>query len=354
MLSDIFHKTLCLVQIIILSTFYLVMSIIAVSILLIVRFILRPFRNKRFRFTRSIKRYWLNITVSIFQFFLPAPIYVSYNKDILLKNRLIIISNHLTNWDWLILLVVLKELKMYDQLCIIMKESLKKIPLFGYGMKCFGYIFLKRNWIQDSSILHDGIYDLKKKNNFQILIFPEGTFLDQESHEKLNEYSEKHKIIINEEIYKPYNSLIPRTRGINEIRDALSGRLEGIIDITMFITPYKRHLADQYSFTNILFKKVEPPRFMFIIDEIKDIRSKDWLYQTFSKKEKFLSELVHLHSQIHEIESLAQFTTYTNNILKKKQHAFEKRIKTRWFSIYFFVFLLVCYFFISTRSIYFS
>ncbi|KRH92155.1 Lysophosphatidic acid acyltransferase LPAAT, partial [Pseudoloma neurophilia] len=295
----------------------------------------------------SIKRYWLSLTISIFQFFFPVPIYVSYEKEIKQKNRTIIISNHLTNWDWLIILIILKELKMYDHLCVIMKESLKKIPIFGYGMKCFGYIFLKRNWIEDSSTIHSGIDDLKKKKNYQILIYPEGTFLEEESYKKSIKFAENNNIIVNGEKFRPKHSLIPRKKGIDEIKDALFDNLEGIIDVTMFITPYKRYLTDQYSFFNILFKKVPPPHFYFIIDEVKDTRSSDWLFETFYKKEKLLKELVDLHKPIEQITTLAEFATFINNLLSKKNQVFQKRIKTGWFMLYLIVFLIICGTFIN-------
>lgn len=338
-----FTQIICTFKLIMLFSFYFTISLISGFILLAVRFILRPFARRRFRFTRTIKRYWLSLTISAFQFYFPMPIYVSYNKEILKKKRTIVISNHLTNWDWLIILVVLNELEMYDDLCIIMKESLRNIPIFGYGMKCFGYIFLKRNWIQDSRILVDGISALKKKTKFNILIFPEGTFLDEDSYMKSRKFARDSQIKIENEMYDPRHSLVPRTTGINKIKEALGDKLDGIIDITMFITPYKRFLTDKYSFEKVFLDQKEKPRFHFIIDEVANTQDENWLYTTFHKKEKLLAELVDLDKNITEISCLAEFTTFINNLLQKKYHVFEAKIRTKYFWLYFLVYIGIIY-----------
>ncbi|KRH92616.1 putative lysophosphatidic acid acyltransferase LPAAT, partial [Pseudoloma neurophilia] len=89
MIKESLRTTFCVIQLIFLFTFYFIMCFSAGSVLLAVRFILRPFKQIRYKFTRSIKRYWLSLTISIFQFFFPVPIYVSYEKEIKQKNRTI-------------------------------------------------------------------------------------------------------------------------------------------------------------------------------------------------------------------------------------------------------------------------
>lgn len=125
---------------------------------------------------------WLELTIAYGSAFFPHPLHLAIDKRIVenlkafdkkCKNRLryrnsfiadehirvisddirqqtsFIISNHLTNYDWLFILVILHNLGLYENITIILKESLAKIPIFGVGMKRFGYIFIKRNWDYD-------------------------------------------------------------------------------------------------------------------------------------------------------------------------------------------------------------
>lgn len=94
------------------------------------------------------------------------------------------VSNHLTNFDWLFIIIALKELGTYEELCIIIKDSLLKLPIYGYGMKCFGYIFFKKRMEKRSQYSSRRSENLKNKKNFYLLFFPEGIILDQETQEK--------------------------------------------------------------------------------------------------------------------------------------------------------------------------
>lgn len=338
---ELLTRIFCCIKLTLLFAFYFTLSIVAGILLITLRFLLRPFPKWKISFTRCIKHYWLILTMSLFQFYFPFPVYVAYNKEIVKSMRNIILSNHVTNWDWLILLVILRELEMYDELCIIMKYSLSKIPIYGYGMKCFGYIFLKRNWQEDTFILTKALDSIQKKDKFHLLLFPEGTFLDDESFIKSLNFALKTQIKVDNQIYKPYHSLIPRTRGIDKIYSQLSKKLDGLIDVTLFITPYRRYLADEYSFENVVFNNNEKPQFFVIMDLIEKSDDKDWLYKLYFKKEKLLNELVDLKDNIEKIRSLEEFSFLFNNLLQEKYHVLEKKIWTRFFFINFVAFLSI-------------
>lgn len=341
---SLFVKSACSLKIFVLFSFYFFISLTVAAFMVIIRFFLIPFQNLSEKFTLLVKRYWLFLTVSIFQFYFPFKTFIGFNKEILKKKRVIIISNHLTNWDWLICLIVLKELKMYDQVHIIMKEILRKIPIFGYGMKCFGYIFLKRDWLHDSEILKRNLEKIKKKDTFAIFLFPEGTFLDEESHFKSRYFAEKSQIIINNELYDPKNTLIPRITGINKIKEILGDKLDAIIDITLFITPYKKYLADEYSIKNIFFDQKEKPRFYLFIREIKNISDKNWLYKTFYEKEQRITNLIENVDKFESIEELNCFKSLFNFLFKSKFEVIYKDMKTKLFFLQYFIFIVILFF----------
>jgi lysophosphatidic acid acyltransferase/lysophosphatidylinositol acyltransferase len=38
---------------------------------------------------------------------------------------------------------------------MFVKDSIKWVPGFGWGLKAIGAVFLKRNWLQDSKVINN-------------------------------------------------------------------------------------------------------------------------------------------------------------------------------------------------------
>ena len=55
--------------------------------------------------------------------------------------------------DWLYLWWIAYTARMHGYIYIILKESLKYIPLMGIGMQFYGFIFMARKWEQDEERL---------------------------------------------------------------------------------------------------------------------------------------------------------------------------------------------------------
>lgn len=66
--------------------------------------------------------------------------------------RLVLIANHQIYTDWLYLWWIAYCNGMHGRLYIILKESLKHIPVIGWGMQFSQFIFLKRNWERTSQV----------------------------------------------------------------------------------------------------------------------------------------------------------------------------------------------------------
>lgn len=52
---------------------------------------------------------------------------------------------------------------------IILKEPLKRAPLFGWGMQHFNFLFIKRNWESDSIYMENAL-KLFTSNNYPIQV----------------------------------------------------------------------------------------------------------------------------------------------------------------------------------------
>jgi lysocardiolipin and lysophospholipid acyltransferase len=53
---------------------------------------------------------------------------------------------------------------------IILKEPLKKAPLFGWGMQHFNFLFIKRNWDADKSYMQK-LLNLYTSREYPLQVF---------------------------------------------------------------------------------------------------------------------------------------------------------------------------------------
>lgn len=89
---------------------------------------------------------------------------------------------------------------------IILKDTLKRIPLYGYAMQIFGFIFIKRSIINDKAILVDAFTNIN--NDVSLLLFPEGTVTSQHTKSKSNSFADKNGL------KRLNNVLCPRSNSI--------------------------------------------------------------------------------------------------------------------------------------------
>ncbi|KAL5425113.1 hypothetical protein PMIN04_002777 [Paraphaeosphaeria minitans] len=119
--------------------------------------------------------------------------------------RLVLIANHQIYTDWVYLWWVAYTNKMHGHLYIILKESIKYIPVLGTGMMFYGFIFLSRKWAKDKERFQ---YRLRKLSSAHqcpmsgssyldpmwLLIFPEGTNLSDNGRAGSKKWADKNGI----------------------------------------------------------------------------------------------------------------------------------------------------------------
>lgn len=129
------------------------------------------------------KRVSYHVIVSIFGYWFPNPIFIKYNKKILEKKHSIVISNHCSDYDWLFLFAILKELQKYNNFKLLLKRELASVPLIGFVLKKFGHIFLNRQRSKDIQIIKNHLKGIEKANNlsYSVALYPEGTYMHQEA-----------------------------------------------------------------------------------------------------------------------------------------------------------------------------
>jgi 1-acyl-sn-glycerol-3-phosphate acyltransferase len=182
------------------------------------------------------------LTMTLTQAFAPTKVVVSGDASIrgqlqvssdgnLVLNfphRIILMANHQIYTDWLYLWWVAYCNGMHGRLYIILKESLKKIPVLGWGMQMSQFIFLKRNWEQDKPHMASALEKLNKAAEpMWLMLFPEGTNLAPDTREKSAKWAAKNGM------KDMMHTLLPRSTGLQFCLQQLAGTVDYLYDCTI-------------------------------------------------------------------------------------------------------------------------
>lgn len=205
----------------------------------------------------------------------------------------ILISNHRTRIDWMLMWMLLARTDMLFTLKIVLKGALAYIPFFGWTMQTFRFIFLSRKWEDDKHhIANVFSYMRRHDERATFFIFPEGSDLSESNIKKSNEYAEKNGL-------RKYRYILnPRTTGAVAMKNLLGvHNIERIYDITM---GYSDHIRTGRANESSLLSGQMPYCVHFLCasyqfgDRPRDVPSDDdgfkkWIEARFEEKEVLLS-----------------------------------------------------------------
>jgi 1-acyl-sn-glycerol-3-phosphate acyltransferase len=152
--------------------------------------------------------------------------------------RLVMISNHQVYTDWIYLWWVAYTNEMHGRIFIILKESLKYIPVLGTGMMFYGFIFMARKWLADKPRLQHRLEKLKTNytgsnsarptyDPMWLLIFPEGTNLSINTKGRSDAWSLKQGLPSFKHV------ILPRSTGLFFCLQQLRGTVDWVYDCTI-------------------------------------------------------------------------------------------------------------------------
>ncbi|KZF22569.1 hypothetical protein L228DRAFT_210419 [Xylona heveae TC161] len=168
--------------------------------------------------------------------------------------RLVLIANHQLYSDWLYLWWIAYTSQMHGHIYIILKESLKYIPIIGPGMMFYGFVFLARNWAKDKPRFKHRLEKLSGRHHgplsgthsldpMWLLIFPEGTNLSNNGRASSKRWAEKQGLV------DPQHVLLPRSTGLQFCLQELSESVEWVYDCTVAYEGIPRGKYGQDLFT---------------------------------------------------------------------------------------------------------
>ncbi|KAI9924374.1 hypothetical protein ASPWEDRAFT_100902 [Aspergillus wentii DTO 134E9] len=219
--------------------------------------------------------------------------------------RLVMISNHQVYTDWIYLWWIAYTNQMHGHIFIILKESLKYIPILGQGMTFYGFIFMARKWLSDKPRLQHRLEKLKTRHlgsksgspqfdPMWLLIFPEGTNLSINTKRRSDEYGHKQGV-------PPLkHELLPRSTGLFFCLQQLRGTVDWVYDCTVaYEGPPKGSYPDKYFTLRSTYLQGRPPtsvnmhwrRFAVADIPLDDQKEFDaWLRARWTEKDQLLDE----------------------------------------------------------------
>lgn len=192
------------------------------------------------------------VIVTVTQWFSPTVVRVSGDKSMRgqliqtkdgrlethFTERMVMITNHQLYSDWIYLWWIAYTSKMHGYVYIILKESLKYIPVLGPGMMFYGFVFMARNWSQDKPRLQHRLQKLKRRHGgslsgsqaldpMWLVIFPEGTNLSKNGRRGSKKWADK------QGIDDLRHLLLPRSTGLLYCLQELRGTIDWVYDCTL-------------------------------------------------------------------------------------------------------------------------
>lgn len=143
-------------------------------------------------------------------------------------HRMVLMANHQLYTDWLYLWWIAYTNKMHGHIYIIMKESLKQLPILGWSAQLYNFVFLSRKWETDETRFRQALGHLcNPQDPMWLLIFPEGTNLSAYTREQSAKWAKKSNL------KDMKHQLLPRSKGLQFCLRELRASTNWLYDCTI-------------------------------------------------------------------------------------------------------------------------
>ncbi|KAI0824184.1 acyltransferase-domain-containing protein [Trametes gibbosa] len=179
-----------------------------------------------------------------------------------LPQKAALIANHQVYADWMYAWALTYFMGTHRDVFIVLKKSLKWLPIAGWGMQFYNFIFLARSWASDRLHLTESLSWLarraeKEDSPLTFILYPEGTLVSKDTRPISKKYADKLGIS------DMTHTLLPRSTGLHYSLRSLAPRIPSLqlIDITMAYPgiPPLHYGQDYYTLRSIFCDGVPPP-----------------------------------------------------------------------------------------------
>lgn len=144
------------------------------------------------------------------------------------KERVLLFANHRTEVDWMYLWDLALRKGRSGFIKYILKSSLMKLPIFGWGFQILEFISVERKWEIDEPMMRKKLSAFKDPQDpLWLAVFPEGTDYTEQKCIKSQQFAAENGLpILN-------NVLIPKTKGFYACVEGLRSSLDAVYDVTI-------------------------------------------------------------------------------------------------------------------------
>lgn len=179
-----------------------------------------------------------------------------------LPTKSVLIANHQIYADWWYAWCLTYFMDTHRDVFIVLKNSLKWVPIVGWGMQFFNFIFLARSWASDRYHLSSQLAWLGQRAEEQdtpltFILYPEGTLISENTKPISKKYADKIGIP------DMTHTLLPRSTGLHYSLRSLAPRIPKlkVIDVTVAYpgVPALKYGQSYYTLRSIFFDRIPPP-----------------------------------------------------------------------------------------------
>ncbi|KAK7064450.1 putative acyltransferase CST26 [Favolaschia claudopus] len=251
-----------------------------------------PFKWSRTLYAETVrytKRAFGCLLVLMCQWFAPTKLIISFEREgkgrltqeeidrIVKKNsngevesldlptKFVFIANHQVYADWWYgwcLTYYIGPQGVHDSVYITLKKSLRWVPILGWAMQFYNFIFLARSWVSDRLQLSSHLSALGKAakeqdNPLVFFLYPEGTVVSKDTRPISKKFADKMGID------DMTNMLLPRSTGLLFSLRSLAPRIPDLkmLDVTTVYPgiPPMGYGQSWYTLRSIFLHGVPPP-----------------------------------------------------------------------------------------------
>lgn len=205
------------------------------------------------------------------------------------KERVLLFANHRTEVDWMYLWNLALRKGCLGSIKYVLKSSLMKLPVFGWGFQVLEFISVERKWEIDEPMMQRKLSTFKDlRDPLWLAVYPEGTDYTEQKCLRSQKFAAENGLPILK------NVLLPKTKGFYACLGALRVSLDAVYDISM---AYKHRCP---TFLDNVFG-VDPTEVHIHVQRIlpKEIPESEedvtsWLIERFRVKDQLLTDFANL------------------------------------------------------------
>uniref|UniRef100_A0A1I7Z831 PlsC domain-containing protein n=1 Tax=Steinernema glaseri TaxID=37863 RepID=A0A1I7Z831_9BILA len=253
----------------------------------------------------------------------------------------LIIMNHPTGLDWLFFWNALLQMdwRLLTTLKVVLKEVIKKVPGAGWGMQLNTLLFLNRRMEEDRKRIKDMVeYWARTENNYQVLMYPEGTTICEDTLQKSRKWGEKHGLPKFDHVLHPrVNGFVLMVQKMRQLKS-----IDYIYDVTLAYNDVVMESELE------IFKGNSPKDIRYYVEKFRigdlpkdDKGLADWLNERWRLKEERLRAF---HDQPKDTRQLSN----GKDVETFKYSDKVQEIRSTWTTIWFFflaasIYAITCY-----------